>query len=592
MEQQKGETLPEEHEQERAQDPEQQEQETIEKEQQQQEMMTVPEQQHELTTEGLLPKEQEGAEQQQEETLSVKGLLKEVDGMLRALSDQVEESYARGISKDGDFLARCEEPLHKCGFDPETQTPDEASFAPAGLEQNPVFNQEVSFEANTVYLTRTADRSGPAVRSLKCTAALLKNTYVRNWRKHGSVKTRYVQQYFADQNTGSLVQHPARAWLPEGPDGGQRFQDRCASPEGDYDVRAKSWYSQHVTGPKDIVLVLDTSGSMKENSRGILALQAARRVLGQLSVSDLATVVTFSDAARAPPGGPVLRQMTRAHREELLKWLDGTNFDGGTNFEAGLRMAFEALRGADGTERSHPIEDHVGFPIRSTENCEKLVLFLTDGHATEGEKSVEGLARLLEEWNKGLGARLLTYSFGAGAAKRESRDLACSAGGVWWHVEEGADLADAMTSYYKVLAVSKSEKPEDRPVRFQYYPYDLAGGFDLGACAAVFDRTTTPNMLFGLSCMSANMLADINRIRNATDFDAALLEAGQKSLTCSTPELNAEDMQLLRQRISGPLAVCGDPRLEFSGAMMKFQSPSNLLMILLILRGAVVSWSW
>merc|ERR1719456_1280739 len=139
---------------------------------------------------------------------------------------------------------------------------------------------------------------------------------------------------------------------------------------------------------------------------------------------------------------------------------------------------------------------------------------MTDGYITRG-KELAALKPVLQAENEdGVGARLLTFSFGAEADKATCKELACAMNGVWWHVEDGGDLGGAMSSYYKLLAVSKSDRPEDRVVRFQYYPYDLAGGFDLGACTAVFDRTDTPNMLFGLSCMSANMLEDIGLIRN------------------------------------------------------------------------------
>lgn len=492
--------------------------------------------------------------------VSVASLLHEVDGMLRELSGKVEHSYLSGISKDGVFEATCAEPLHKCGFDPVTQTPAEAQFRPEGLEYNPVFNQTVSFEANTVYLTRTADRASPEVQSLKCTTELLEKNYARFWRKHGSTKTRYVQQYFGDQSTGALVQFPARQWTPDGPDGGKRYADRCAG-DGDYDIRKRNWYNNLVTGPKDIVLVLDTSSSMRKHGRGELALKAAQMVLDQLSESDLATVITFASKAETVHDEPQLRPVTREWRDELMLWLEETVFVGETNFEEGLHLAFEALKAGEGVERSHPIEKQTGIPIRSTEHCEKLVLFLTDGHSTVG-KGIPELMPLLEEWNQGVGARVLTYSFGAEAAQESCRDLSCAMGGVWWHVNDGGDLADAMTSYYKLLAVSKSDAVEDRPVRFQYYPYDLAGGHDLGACAAVFDRSSTPNMLFGLSCMSANMLEDIRLIKNASDFSSSLLKAGTESLRCTTPQLSESDLQRLRLRISGDLAVCGTPWTE------------------------------
>merc|ERR1711959_872998 len=66
----------------------------------------------------------------------------------------------------------------------------------------------------------------------------------------------------------------------------------------------------------------------------------------------------------------------------------------------------------------------------------------------------------------------------------------------------------------------------------------------------------------GLSCMSANMLEDIRLIRNASDFSSSLLKAGTERLRCTTPQLSESDLQRLRLRISGDLAVCGTPWTE------------------------------
>lgn len=502
-----------------------------------------------------LKEEEEDPDDLQEggEKLSVKKVLDEAAFMLRELSGKVERSYLTGLSADGEYEATCPEVLHKCGFDPETQAPEDFSFAPEGLEQSEVFNQEVSFEAATVYVTRTADRNGPGVRSLRCTSDLLERDYTRFWRKQGSPKERYVQQYFADQQTGALVQYPARAWVPNGPDGGRRYESRCAG-EGDYDVRKRNWYTQRVTGPKDIVLVLDTSGSMKNHGRAELVLAAAKQVLESLDESDLASVVTFANTAEMlkPP-----QPMTPEWKEELLLWLEDTVFVGQTNFEAGLQLAFDALRQSQNLERGSTLARNAGLPLQAkAPNCAKLILFLTDGHQTVGKTPAELIPKF-QEWNEGLDARLLTYSFGAEAAQEACRDLACALDGIWWHVEDGGDLSGAMSSYYKLLAVSESDNPEDRKVMFQYYPYDLAGGFDLGACAAAFDRTQTPHMLLGLSCMSAMMIADVRALRNASDFNATLLEAGLENLRCSTAKLSPSDMQRMRRRISGGLAVCG-----------------------------------
>ena len=43
-----------------------------------------------------------------------------------------------------------------------------------------------------------------------------------------------------------------------------------------YDARFRPWYSTASTGPKDIIIVLDTSGSMIKNDRLATAKNAAK----------------------------------------------------------------------------------------------------------------------------------------------------------------------------------------------------------------------------------------------------------------------------------------------------------------------------
>jgi len=60
-----------------------------------------------------------------------------------------------------------------------------------------------------------------------------------------------------------------------------------------YDPRDKEWYIAATSGPKDVVLVIDVSGSMATAGRIDLAREAAYRVVDALSVFDQFAVVTF-----------------------------------------------------------------------------------------------------------------------------------------------------------------------------------------------------------------------------------------------------------------------------------------------------------
>lgn len=62
-----------------------------------------------------------------------------------------------------------------------------------------------------------------------------------------------------------------------------------------YDFRSSSWYVGAATSPKDIVILLDGSGSMT-GKRSELAASIVKSILDTLSNDDFVNVFKFSDA--------------------------------------------------------------------------------------------------------------------------------------------------------------------------------------------------------------------------------------------------------------------------------------------------------
>lgn len=61
-----------------------------------------------------------------------------------------------------------------------------------------------------------------------------------------------------------------------------------------YDPRIRPWYSSAASGPKDVILVLDISGSMTNYNRLTKTKNAAKAVISMLSWADHATVIGFN----------------------------------------------------------------------------------------------------------------------------------------------------------------------------------------------------------------------------------------------------------------------------------------------------------
>ena len=92
-----------------------------------------------------------------------------------------------------------------------------------------------------------------------CLANAVSTTYLNMVSKEYDDRTRIGYQYFGLQASGGYGQWPLTDLSTSGA--------MCDS----YDPRFRPWYASTATGPKDVVLVLDKSGSMggsRSRSRG------------------------------------------------------------------------------------------------------------------------------------------------------------------------------------------------------------------------------------------------------------------------------------------------------------------------------------
>src|SRR4051812_7815534 len=140
--------------------------------------------------------------------------------------------------------------------------------------------------------------------------------------------------------------------------------------------------------PRDLVLVLDTSGSM-DNVKMEQARKALKHLLGGLNTGDRFAIISFSTTVRT-----YRDSLVEANSEQLdnaKKWVDGLKAGGGTAIQAALDSALE-MRGKD-EGRSH------------------TVVFFTDGQPTIGEERPERIVKNVEAKNS---ANTRIFTFGVG----------------------------------------------------------------------------------------------------------------------------------------------------------------------------------
>lgn len=328
-----------------------------------------------------------------------------------------------------------------------------------------------------------------------------------------------------------------------------RHQEQC----GQYDPRRRPWFVAASSGPKDVVLVIDTSGSMDDYGRMDTAKRAAITVVDTLTVADRVAVVSFSDTASQIGDyySTNLVRATKANKDHLIQSIKNLYADGATNFHAAFDLAFSAL---DNTIRSE-----------SSSGCNAAILFLTDGVISTGP-GPEEVITLVNRHTELLASKydrkttVFTYSLGYQADHDVTKAIACSTNGIWTPVEDSAeDLVTAMGSYYKLFALGLGEGGnEDFTSWVEPYRFHTAGKMGTTVSAPVYDRSVFPPLFIGVVAVDMYMDA----LEMVLEEDAASSSMLQRFVQLSTArcpkiELSECELDALRFLGAGEQATCG-----------------------------------
>ena len=159
--------------------------------------------------------------------------------------------------------------------------------------------------------------------------------------------------------------------------------------------------------PANVLLVLDTSGSMNDQNRLERAKQGLRTFLDEVSSKDRIGLTIFSDRLQPliPIGGP---------RSRLQPTIDRLIADGGTAFYDATLDAFEDVRRIGDRDRLN------------------AVVLLTDGEDTDSSASAEEVvSEIRAQGESEYQVRIFTiaYSAQAGGAQEALEDIAEASGG-------------------------------------------------------------------------------------------------------------------------------------------------------------------
>jgi len=208
--------------------------------------------------------------------------------------------------------------------------------------------------------------------------------------------------------------------------------------------------SKSIVIPRDLVLVLDTSGSM-DNVKMDQARKALKHCLSNLNSGDRFAIVSFSTNVRKYRDA-----LVEANGEQLdnaKKWVDGLKAGGGTAIQAALDSALE-MRTKD-------------------EGRTFTVVFFTDGQPTIGEMKPEKIVKNVAA-NNSANTRIFTFGVGDDVNAALLDQLADNTKAISTYVRPAEDIEAKVTSLYgkishPVLANVKLTTSENIKV-FEVYP--------------------------------------------------------------------------------------------------------------------------
>ena len=188
------------------------------------------------------------------------------------------------------------------------------------------------------------------------------------------------------------------------------------------------------TMPKDIVFVMDRSGSMS-GEKIHQARNALHFILGQLNEDDRFSIVSFDH--RLSAFSHRLQPVDRQTISDARRFVDRLAADGNTDLESALQEGL-AILGRKGRDESR--------------DASSILVFLTDGLPTAGVTDEALIVRLVSQANTEQRSRLHVFGVGYDVNTHLLDRLAADNGGTLTYVQPGENLETALTGFYARIA--------------------------------------------------------------------------------------------------------------------------------------------
>uniref|UniRef100_A0A8C1BCR4 Calcium channel, voltage-dependent, alpha 2/delta subunit 1a n=1 Tax=Cyprinus carpio carpio TaxID=630221 RepID=A0A8C1BCR4_CYPCA len=352
----------------------------------------------------------------------------------------------------------------------------------AEFKEDPVFKRPVSYNTTAVHIpTDIYEGSTIILNELNWTAAL-DEVFKKNWENDPSL----LWQVFGSA-TGLARYFPASPWV-----------DTRSTPNKIdlYDVRRRPWYIQGAASPKNMLILVDASGSVSGLTLKLIRTSVSE-MLETLSDDDYVNIVSFNNSAKSVACFENLVQANVRNKKILKEAVQKITANGTTDYKIGFKEAFEQLSSMNVTRAS----------------CNKIIMLFTDG----GE---DRASEIFEEYNPDKEVRIFTFSVGQhNYDKTPIQWMACNNKGYYYEIPSIGAIRINTQEYLDVLGrpMVKEDKKAKTVQWTNVYVDALELGLVITGTLPVFNKTSTRNsqdknkLILGVMAVDVS-LDDIKRL--------------------------------------------------------------------------------
>ncbi|XP_070405072.1 voltage-dependent calcium channel subunit alpha-2/delta-4 isoform X2 [Nothobranchius furzeri] len=286
------------------------------------------------------------------------------------------------------------------------------------LEQNEHFNKlPVNTQQSNIQVPTNVYNQHTDILNGVYMSEALNDIFIENFQKDPTL----TWQYFGS-STGFFRLYPGIQWTPD--------ENGVVT----FDCRNRNWYIQAATSPKDVIIVVDVSGSMK-GLRMTIAKHTINTILDTLGENDFVNIIAYSDYVRyvEPCFKGILVQADLDNREHFKHLVDELHVKGEGKVKNAMKESFRILNEA--------------AALGQGSLCNQAIMLITDG-------AMEDFKDVFEEFNwPERRVRVFTYLIGRELTFAENvKWIACNNKGYYTHVSTLADVQENVMEYLHVLS--------------------------------------------------------------------------------------------------------------------------------------------